>query len=71
MVLNAQASYPHDKTFVLKLHHSASPRDGRIVGRLEHVPSGHQFLFDSASDLVECLVKGVACAGGEGIEGTR
>lgn len=71
MVLNAQPSYPHDKTFVLKLHESASPRDGRIVGRLEHVASGHQFLFASAADLVECLSKGAACAGVADIEAAR
>jgi len=68
MVLHTQTSYPHDKTFVLKLHQSASPRDGRIVGRLEHVDSGHQFLFASAAELVECLIKGAACGGAADVE---
>jgi len=60
MVLNAQTSYPHQRVYVLRLHHDASPRDGRIIGRLEHVDSGHQFHFSSAEELIACLVGGAA-----------
>ena len=60
MVLNAQSSYPHNCVYVLKLHHSASPRDGRIIGRLEHVDSGHRFHFASGEELLACLVSGAA-----------
>jgi len=60
MVLNAQTSYPHERVYVLRLHHDASPRDGRIVGRLEHVDSGHQFHFSSAEELIACLASGAA-----------
>ena len=34
MVLSPHASYPHDRSYVLKLHSDASPRQGRIVGLL-------------------------------------
>jgi hypothetical protein len=60
MVLDARTSFPHDSVYVLKLHQSASPRDGRIVGRLEHVASGHQFQFGSGEELLACLVSGSA-----------
>ena len=60
MVLNVQTSYPHSQTYVLKLHQNASPRDGRIMGRLEHVESGHQFQFGSGEELLACLVSGTA-----------
>jgi hypothetical protein len=60
MVLNAQTSYPHSQTYVLKLHQNASPRDGLIIGRLEHVDSGHQFHFGSGDELLACLVSGAA-----------
>jgi len=60
MVLNAQSSYPHEHVYVLRLHHNASPRDGRIIGRLEHVDSGHQFHFGSSEELIACLASGAA-----------
>ncbi len=55
MTLNAQASYPNTQTYVLRLHRDASPQQGRIVGRLEHVASGHQFLFTTADELIACV----------------
>lgn len=55
MVLNAHTSYPHTHTYVLKLHRDAAPREGRIIGRLEHVESGHQFHFNTAEELIACL----------------
>ena len=58
MVLNAQTSYPHDKVFVLKLHQEASPANGRLVGRIEHVATGHQCHFGSGEELLACLVRG-------------
>ena len=56
MVLSSHASYPHDRSYVLKLHCDASPRQGRIVGRLEHVASGRQFQFTSGEELLACLI---------------
>jgi hypothetical protein len=56
MVLSSQSSYPHDRSYVLKLHSDASPRQGRIVGRLEHVASGRQFQFTSGDELLACLI---------------
>jgi hypothetical protein len=56
MVLSSHASYPHDRSYVLKLHCDAIPPQGRIVGRLEHVASGHQFQFTSGEELLACLI---------------
>jgi hypothetical protein len=60
MILDTQASYPHSQTYVLKLHRNAAPADGRIVGRLEHVASGHQFPFNTWDELIACLIIGAA-----------
>ena len=60
MVLNAHASYPHGQTYVLRLHRDASPSQGRIIGRLEHVSSGHQILFASADELIAGLIRAAA-----------
>jgi hypothetical protein len=57
MVLNSLTSYPHARSYVLKLHSDAAPSEGLIVGRLEHVISGHQFVFHSAEELVACLAQ--------------
>ena len=57
MVLSPNASYPHERSYVLKLHSDASPRLGQIVGRLEHVASGRQFQFTSGEELLACLIK--------------
>jgi hypothetical protein len=56
MILKTQASYPQAASFVLKLHRDAAPADGRLIGRLEHVASGKQFTFNSAEELIACLV---------------
>jgi hypothetical protein len=56
MVLNAHSSFPQTLTYVVKLHHDASLRDGHLIGRLEHLASGHQFHFNSAEELIACLI---------------
>ena len=63
MVLSPHASYPHDRSYVLKLHSDASPRQGQIVGRLEHVASGRQFQFTSGEELLACLIDVAALHG--------
>jgi hypothetical protein len=65
MILKTQASYPQTLSFVLKLHRDAAPAEGRIVGRLEHVASGRQVTFNSAEELVACVVKAAAEASAE------
>jgi len=60
MVLNAQSSYPLTQVFVLKLRQDSSPRDGRFIGRLEHVDSGLQFQFGNSEELLACLVSAAA-----------
>jgi len=60
MILNAQASYPHTLTYVVKLHRDSCPREGRIAGRLEHVDSGRTLPFNSAEELIAGLIADVA-----------
>jgi hypothetical protein len=65
MILKTQASYPQTLSFVLKLHRDASPAEGRILGRLEHVASGRQVTFNSAEELIACVISAAAAAGVE------
>jgi hypothetical protein len=55
MILNVNATFPHAQTYVLKLHRDAAPQEGRIMGRLEHMASGHQYTFGSGEELLACL----------------
>ena len=57
MILNTHASYPHSRTYVLKLHRDCDPTTGRIAGRLEHIDSSHVAHFASAEELVACLLR--------------
>jgi hypothetical protein len=57
MVLNSLTSFPHARSYVLKLHSDAAPSEGRILGRLEHVISGRHFAFHSVEELIACLVQ--------------
>jgi hypothetical protein len=60
MILKTHASYPQAQSFVLKVHRDAAPADGKLIGRLEHVASGKQFDFNTAEELIACLVRSVA-----------
>jgi hypothetical protein len=42
-------------TYVLKLHRDARPGLGRVMGRLENVTTGEQFVFASAEELLAGL----------------
>jgi hypothetical protein len=57
MVLSSLARYALDRSYVLTLLCDAWPRQGRIVGRLEHVASGRQFQFTSGEELLACLIE--------------
>ncbi len=70
MVSNSLTSYPHARSWVLKLHSDAAPAEGLIVGRLDHVISGRQFVFHSAEELVACLTQ-VGQANAPAIAGAR
>jgi hypothetical protein len=60
MILAALPSYPSSRAFVLKLHRDARPEEGRVIGRLENVTTGQQFLFASADELIACLARDLA-----------
>lgn len=60
MVLNTQSSYPNALAYVLKLHRDAAPTAGKIAGRLEHVASGRTLQFNSAEELIACLMNDAA-----------
>ena len=65
MTLNPHASYPSARSYVLKLHHDATPQDGRIVGRLENMASGSCFDFVTGDELLACLARDVAASDGK------
>ena len=60
MILATHPSYPSSRAYVLKLHRDARPRQGRLIGRLENVTTGEQFLFGSAEELLACLARDCA-----------
>lgn len=60
MILAAHPSYPSARAYVLKLHRDAHPGLGKVIGRLENVTTGEQFLFASADELLACLARDAA-----------
>ena len=60
MILSAHPSYPNAMAYVLKLHRDARPGLGRVMGRLENVTTGEQFVFASAEELLACLSRDAA-----------
>ena len=57
MILSAHPSYPNARAYVLKLHRDAQPDSGKLIGRLENVTTGEQFVFGNASELLACLAR--------------
>lgn len=55
MTLDAHASHPSSRCYVLKLHRDARPHEGVVFGRLESLVSGRNYAFASASELLRCL----------------
>ena len=49
-----ESKYPSRRTYVLKLRGDARPDE--ITGRLENIVTGGQRAFESAQELLECLV---------------
>jgi hypothetical protein len=60
MILATRPSYPNARAYVLKLHRDARPDVGKIIGRLENVTTGEQFVFGSAEELLACLSRDTA-----------
>jgi hypothetical protein len=59
VILSAQPSYPNALAYVLKLHRDARPAAGRVMGRLENVSTGEQFVFGNAEELLACLARDI------------
>ena len=57
MILSTHPSYPNALAYVLKLHRDARPGIGRVMGRLENVATGEQFVFSNADELLACLAR--------------
>jgi hypothetical protein len=55
MSFSAQASHPSRRSYVLKLHRDAAPASGLVFGRLEHIATGHCFVFSNVAELLRCL----------------
>jgi hypothetical protein len=60
VILSAHPTYPSSLAYVLKLHRDAQPGLGKVVGRLENVTTGEQFLFANANELLACLARDAA-----------
>jgi hypothetical protein len=57
MALSPLANYPSTRSYVLKIHRDAVPAQGRLFGRLESLSSGHQYLFETADELLACIAR--------------
>jgi hypothetical protein len=57
VILATHPSYPNARAYVLKLHRDAQPGLGRVMGRLENVTTGEQFVFANAEELLACLAR--------------
>ena len=57
MILDARASLPSARSYVVKLHRDAVPGEGQLKGRLEHIASGEHVDFDNASELLAWLLR--------------
>jgi len=60
MILATHPSYPSARAYVLKLHRDARPDTGKLLGRLENVTTGEQFVFGNAEELLACLARDAA-----------
>ena len=60
MILATHPNYPSARAYVLKLHRDAHPGSGRLIGRLENVTTGEQFVFSNVNELIACLSRDVA-----------
>ena len=60
MILAVHPSYPNARAYVLKLHRDARPAAGKVIGRLENVTTGEQFVFGSAEELLAALARDVS-----------
>jgi hypothetical protein len=57
MILATHPNYPNARAYVLKLHRDARPGSGKLIGRLENVTTGEQFVFGNAEELLACLAR--------------
>jgi hypothetical protein len=57
VILATHPSYPNARAYVLKLHRDARPSVGKVIGRLENVTTGEQFVFGSAEELLAALAR--------------
>jgi len=47
--------YPNDQAFMIALRRDADVGEGRLVGRVEHLSSGHVALFANLAGLVDFM----------------
>jgi hypothetical protein len=57
VILSTHPSYPNALAYVLKLHRDARPGVGKVIGRLENLTTGEQFVFSNADELLACLAR--------------
>ena len=57
MSLQSTVVYPIRRTYVLKLHRDAAPAQGRLCGRLEHIPTGRHVDFVTGEEMLAWLAR--------------
>jgi hypothetical protein len=70
MNLRSTPNFPSTRCYVLKLHRDATPADGRLQGRLEHIASGEHVDFTSGDDLLNWVARHAAALDAGSPEGT-
>jgi hypothetical protein len=53
--LDTTQPYPHELTFLVRLHRSTQPSASRLQGRLHHLPSGKHVDFGDFAGLQAAL----------------
>ena len=75
MTLTPVPAYSNERTYLVKLHRDADPREGRLVGRLEHLASGERIDFVCGAALLAAMLRHAATeamrAADEAAEGGR
>lgn len=61
MNLDARATYPVGRSYVLKLHRDAAASPTGLAGRIEHLASGLIQEFESGPELLALLATELEC----------
>ncbi|MBV8123807.1 MAG: hypothetical protein JOY60_17220 [Burkholderiaceae bacterium] len=63
MTLNPHPTFSSSGSYVLRLHRDARPKEGVLIGRVQHVASGEWLDFASSKQLLDWLATHSASLG--------